>query len=476
MGNTAYDTAWVARLNDIDADLSNAALNWLCEHQLSDGSWGTEQPLYYHDRVVSTLSAMVALTYRGRRSQDRIQVERGLMALEQITSNATKGLTADVYGMPAGFEMIVPTLVAEAEKLGIIKQQGERILGRLTRLRNAKLSKLSGHKINRNITTALSAELAGKDSLNLLDVENLQENNGSVGNSPSATAYFALYVKPSDTNALNYLHGVIKDGGVPFVAPFEIFERIWMLWNILISGNLEKEIYSEITPHLDYIEQHWRKGQGIGFSSSYTPADGDDTSVGYEILTTTGRKIDIEAVLSYEEKDHFRCFHLETTTSTDVNIHMLGAFKAAGLEKNHPLIKKALSFIRQTRIENKYWIDKWNLSPYYTTSHAIILAKGYDDDLCSQSVEWILNSQKADGSWGGYGFSTAEETAYCIQALAIWRKHGGEIPKGRIEQAVFWLKKNSELPYPSLWIGKSLYCPENLVKILIESALRLAGD
>lgn len=476
MGNTAYDTSWVARLIEIDADLSNDAIDWLCEHQLPDGSWGAERPLYYHDRVISTLSAMIALTHRGRRRHDKLQVENGLLALEKITTNATKGLSADIHEMPAGFEMIVPTLVAEAEKLGIIKQQGERILGRLTQLRNAKIAKLSGYKINRYITTALSAELAGVDSVNLLDIENLQESNGSVGNSPSATAYFALWIKPSDEGAFNYLRGVIKDGGVPFVAPFEIFERIWMLWNILLVKDLEKEIYAEMVPHLDYIEKHWRKGQGIGFSSSYTPTDGDDTAIGYEILAKAGRKVDFDAVLSFEENDHFRCFQLEATTSTDVNIHMLGAFKAAGLEKGHPLVKKALDFIRKMRLENKYWIDKWNLSPYYTTSHVIISANGYDDELCSQSVQWMLDTQKADGSWGFYGFSTAEETAYCIQALAIWRRRGKKIPTGRIEQAAFWLKKNAETVYPPLWIGKSLYCPENLVKISIESALRLAGE
>ncbi len=37
---TAYDTAWVARLGDVAHDISNAALRWICENQLPDGSWG----------------------------------------------------------------------------------------------------------------------------------------------------------------------------------------------------------------------------------------------------------------------------------------------------------------------------------------------------------------------------------------------------------------------------------------------------
>ena len=310
----------------------------------------------------------------------------------------------------------------------------------------------------------------------MLDIENLQENNGSVGNSPAATAYFALDVSPGNESALRYLHSVVKDGGAPFVAPFEIFERLWILWNIMITGALDANICMTMKPLLDYLESHWLRDRGIGFSSSFTPEDGDDTAVGFEILSYFGREVDIEAVLSYEENDHFRCFHLEANPSIDTNIHMLGAFKAAGFNRGHPLVEKVIKFILQTRINENYWLDKWNVSPYYTTSHAIIQSRGYDDELCKQSIEWILNTQQLNGSWGFYGFPTAEETAYCIQALTIWEKYGGKVPKERIKQSSYWLKQNSHPPYPSLWIGKSLYCPELLVKASIESALRLAGS
>ena len=142
MSNVAYDTAWVARLGDIDWELSSQALDWLVEHQLPDGSWGAQEPFYYHDRVISTLAAMIALTHRGRRAHDKEQIERGLLALERITSGATQGLRLDPNGATIGFEMIAPTLVAEAEKLGIIKQQGESILKRLSKERSQKLSRI----------------------------------------------------------------------------------------------------------------------------------------------------------------------------------------------------------------------------------------------------------------------------------------------------------------------------------------------
>jgi hypothetical protein len=104
MSPSAYDTSWVAQLGDIAPDLSKPAMEWLSENQLPDGSWGAPAPMYYHDRVISTLAAMLALTRTGRRTQDKRQIEKGLIALEQINTNATKGLMADPNGATIGFE------------------------------------------------------------------------------------------------------------------------------------------------------------------------------------------------------------------------------------------------------------------------------------------------------------------------------------------------------------------------------------
>ncbi|MBN1449733.1 MAG: hypothetical protein JW963_01845 [Anaerolineales bacterium] len=471
MSSLAYDTAWCARLNGIDWDLSNHALAWLNEHQLPDGSWGAEKPFYYHDRVISTLSAMIALTYRGRRTQDRTQLEKGLLALEKITTGATQGLQADPNGATVGFEMIVPTLVSEAERLGIIQQQGDQILGRMKQMREQKMSKLTGVKINRYLTPAFSAEMAGMDGQNILDTENLQEKNGSVANSPSATAFFVTQVNVGNERALKYLRSSIQEGGMPFAAPFDIFERAWVSWNLSLVKSLDPEIEIQIQPHIDYLEKAWKPGEGVGFSTCYTPSDGDDTSITFEVLTQHNRSVDIEAVFGYEEEAHFRCYPLEANSSVSVNVHALGALKQANLDKEHPSVRKAINYLKQSRHQGEFWLDKWNISPYYPTSHAIIACQGYDDKICQDAISWILRTQKSDGSWGAYGISTAEETAYCLQALIFWQRYKGNIPKGRIERGKYWLENNIKLPYPPLWIGKVLYSPERVVTSAILSAL-----
>jgi halimadienyl-diphosphate synthase len=472
MSATAYDTAWVARLGDIDPILSNRALAWLTQHQLSDGSWGAAAPMYYHDRVVCTLAAMIALTYRGQRNQDRAQIERGQLALERILSGATGGLQADPNGATVGFEMIAPTLAAEAEKLGLINSQGNRILGRMSKLRAKKLSFLENAMITRHVTMAFSSEMAGIDGRQMLDVDNLQEENGSVGMSPSATAYFATYIKKGDESSLNYLRGIIKpDGGLPNVAPFDVFEIAWSLWNLSMIPNLN--VTAKLKPHIDFLSNAWRPERGVSFAKDYSVKDSDDSVITYSTLLRFGIEKDLASILAYEEKDHFRCFDLEANPSVSANIHILDALKLAGLDQKNSSVYKVIRFLHKAKGSNRFWVDKWHSSPYYATAHAIIACAGLANDLVEESVRWIVESQNSDGSWGTY-LSTAEETAYAMQALWVWNNTVARIPKGAFRRGAIWLDENMDKPYPPLWIGKCLYSPNLVIRSAIISALVLA--
>ncbi|MFZ5882935.1 MAG: cyclase [Chloroflexota bacterium] len=474
MASTAYDTAWAARLGEIEAEISNRSLAWLVENQLPDGSWGAPAPLYYHDRVLSTLAAMIALTYRGRREHDKAQIEKGRLALERIVGNATAGLQADPNGATVGFEMIAPILAEEAEQLGLIKNQRDRILGRLSQLRAKKLSYLRGKTISRHVTMAFSAEMAGKDGQHMLDIENLQEENGSVGVSPSATAYFATYIRPGDPASLHYLRKVTNpDGGMPNVAPFDVFEIAWTLWNLSLIPGLN---YTEkLRPHLEFLSNAWQPRAGIGFAAGYSVKDGDDTGLVYETLLRYGIEKDLASVLAYEQEDHFRCFDLEANPSISANIHILGALLQAGLDRNNASVQKVLGFLRRTRDKQfPFWVDKWHSSPYYATSHAIIACAGVENDLVAESVEWILKTQNRSGAWGTY-LPTAEETAYALQALWVWDQKVARVPRGALLNGARWLKENLDLPYPPLWIGKCLYGPNLVIRSAVISALALTG-
>ncbi|MCP4425828.1 MAG: cyclase [Chloroflexi bacterium] len=470
MTNTAYDTAWVARLHELGEPMAEEALEWLRANQLEDGSWGAKEPLYYHDRVISTLAAIIALAKRGL-AEDRIRIQRALPALGDYLEK----LDLDPAGETIAFEMLMPTLMAEAKTLRLVPRGGTGMLNAMTMMREIKLAQTPGRMISRYITMAFSAEMAGKDGLRILDTANLQEANGSVGFSPSATAYYALNVNPNDTKALSYLRKTFVDCGAPNVAPIDIFETAWSLWNLAQIGPIDSVTHALCQPHLDFLEKAWDPRLGISHANGFTPRDGDDTGLVYEVLSRFGRPVNISTVLSYEEHDHFRCFSLEANPSISTNIHVLGALRQAGLTRQHQSVQKVLQFLSQNRLNEQFWLDKWHASPYYTTAHAVMVAASYDNELVKNAIEWILETQNEDGSWGYYESSTAEETAYCLQALSVWTRAVEPLPANALKKGTAWLQEHIEPPYLPLWIGKGLYAPVMVIKSTILSALMMAA-
>ena len=464
--SSAYDTSWVAQLSQLDEPMGERALEWLREHQLPDGSWGNELVSYGHDRVICTLASMVTLARCGKDS-DKKYVERARVGLDV----AMNKLVTDIAGATVGFEMLVPDLLDTAYALGAInrkedlskpraypvahyyhdspadqaqRRQSEIIYKRLRHGKDRKIATLLEGLINRYVTLAFSAEMAGEKETHLIDGPRLQEENGSVACSPSATAYYALNINRGDESALAYLRKIANrdwknDGGIPEIAPFDAFEIGWSLWNLALPENLNNDLLALAQPQLDFLESAWTPGKGSGFAASYTPKDGDDTCLLHETLTRYGRDVDIEAVLSYEKDDHFRCYDLESDSSVGVNVHVLGTLRQAGFPVEHPSVQKVINYIKRKQLLNTFWADKWHISPYYVTAHAIIAAAGYANDLVTNAVDWMLDTQKENGSWG-YWLPTAEETAHTLQALFLWNRFGGKVPRDVLKRAWVGLK------------------------------------
>ena len=61
---SAYDTAWVALVEDINGSglpQFPSSLQWIENNQLPDGSWGDAEIFLAHDRLINTLACVVAL-------------------------------------------------------------------------------------------------------------------------------------------------------------------------------------------------------------------------------------------------------------------------------------------------------------------------------------------------------------------------------------------------------------------------------
>jgi halimadienyl-diphosphate synthase len=145
----------------------------------------------------------------------------------------------------------------------------------------------------------------------------------------------------------------------------------------------------------------------------------------------------------------------------------------AGLNATNSSVQKIIHFLHKSKGHNHYWVDKWHISPYYTTAHAVIACAGVANELVEDAVQWILETQNTDGSWGAY-LPTAEETAYAIQALWVWNEKVARVPRGALQDGVRWLKEHMDPPYPPLWIGKCLYSPSLVIRSAVISALALA--
>ena len=126
-----------------------------------------------------------------------------------------------------------------------------------------------------------------------------------------------------------------------------------------------------------------------------------------------------------------------------------------------------------------FWVDKWHASPYYATAHVLVALMDAQEPLlseCQYSIDWLLHTQRADGSWGYFGQGTAEETAYAVLALLHYHRQAKAIDVEALRRAGEYLRPvihDAGHEYPELWIAKTLYAPESIVRSAILAAAML---
>ena len=462
MKPTAYDTAWLARIpaeHDPDVPAFPEALAWLRQNQQPDGSWGAEIE-YVHDRVISTLVAILALAEWDRDGDGRDE----WLIDKAITYIWKKADQLEQEHETIGFEVILPTLLKKCQALELALPLHP--FERYEKMRNEKMAKIPpGMHCSRNTTLAFSLEFMG-DDLDVDEVRSIQEDDGSVAVSPSATAYL-LTKWPDNAAARRYIADVARSygGKAPQVFPFDIFETAWSLWNLFLAGIKHD---GEITRHVRDLKELWDRGEGMGYSSNHSVPNADDSARVFRVLNLAGLDLDLDPFRKFERDDYFICYPFERNPSIGTNIHVLEALK--GVDENRS--EKVAKWLRNMQVDGRYWMDKWHVSPYYATAHAVIALIGIDDNLATSAVQWICDTQRPDGCWGYYDRPTAEETAYCLQALSIHDQHVAPVDREILARGREGLLAcRSEIP--AMWIGKCLYVPVNVVESAICSALAM---
>lgn len=459
-----YDTAWIARLGQqLPGQGFDDALGWLRRHQYDDGSWGG-QPFYHHDRFISTLAGMVALTVVGS-SEDQRRIQKA----ENFLWHTYAHLHHDAHDT-IGFPVLAVALINEARELGL---DVPRDLYVDVATIEKKLNMI-GHYSNqwRYNTMSFSLEAARPEYPESFD---FLEDNGSVGTSPAATAAVMLQSGVVHPRSLEYLQQIVggqRDGGAPNVAPIDTFEINWSLSHFIKAGAITPD-HPEIQRMADFMWNAWSPDNGIGFSSFYSVPDLDDTTSAFVFLNWAGRDVNPSVFAHYETDTHFRCFPHETNPSMIANMRLLLCLRERPQHpSNEAWTEKILSTIRRKGLYGLLYFDKWHLSPYYLRATTIQALQGLDDELALPCVQWIRRTQNRDGGWGYYGESTAEETAYALMALLHWDKYAERIDPAQLDAGAQYLMQHiQDEQLPSLWIGKCLYTPRKVVRSTILAAL-----
>jgi halimadienyl-diphosphate synthase len=475
IGPSPYDTAWMARLPGDSA--GNARwpdlTEWLIEHQWLDGSWGGAIR-YYHDRILCTLAAIIALREHGASQEAEEAIKRG----EQFIWKSLQFLHHDPVEL-VGFELILPTLMAEARSLGLGVPNHS---GGYARIRAEKLRLLPMELLySRGMPAAFSLEFLGHQR-DVNHIHRLQGPNGSIADSPAATSYF-LTQTGDNQRALAYLGRMkARPHGIPAFYPFRTFETVWVLEHLafgalplgrLVPPSTWEELKSIIGP------------EGVGIDPTFGINDGDTTAVTLHVLALGGQSVDPMILRHFEEPEAltFRTFVFERNASVATNAH---ALEALALMSDYPnrqeVWDRVVATLLATQKYRSYWIDKWHASPYYATSHTLMALIGVRERMlieCLHSIDWLLHTQREDGSWGYFDRGTAEETAYALLALLHYHRQVQEVDVEILRKGISFLHSavdQTSYTHPDLWIAKSLYMPENIVTAAILAALNLCQD
>jgi halimadienyl-diphosphate synthase len=225
--------------------------------------------------------------------------------------------------------------------------------------------------------------------------------------------------------------------------------------------------------------------KGIGIDPSFSISDGDTTAVTLHVLALGGQSVDPAILYHFEEPKlrTFRTFTFERNASVTTNAHALNALHLMSDYPNkNEVFDHIMAMLLADRKYESYWIDKWHASPYYATSHVLVSIIQAQEPLiseCTGSIEWLLHTQRDDGSWGYFNRGTFEETAYALLALLQYHQQVKKVETEILQRGILYLLRDMQTKspsYPEMWISKTLSSSEDIIKAAILAALNLYQD
>ncbi|KAF9621268.1 hypothetical protein IFM89_018485 [Coptis chinensis] len=351
---SAYDTAWVALVEDIHGKGSPqfpSSVQWIIDNQLTDGSWGDKCIFTAHDRILNTLGCLVALKTWNLHPE---RCERGLSFLHE---NMNKLEHENAEHMPIGFEVAFPSLVEIARKLDLVIPKDSQAMQNIYAQRELKLTKIPMDVVH-IVPTTLLHSLEGMEGLDWEKLIKLQGVGGSFLFSPASTAF--AFMNTKDENCLEYLKKTVGrfNGGVPGTYPIDLFEHIWAVDRLERLG-VSRYFQAEIKEMINYLLRYWTE-HGIAWARHSNVCDIDDTAMGFRLLRLHGHNVSPDVFQHFEKGGEFFCF---TGQSNQAVTGLFNLYRAAQvLFPGETILEEAKKFAYKFlcgKQASNQLLDKW---------------------------------------------------------------------------------------------------------------------
>ncbi|CAN4101216.1 unnamed protein product [Withania somnifera] len=351
---SAYDTAWVALVKDVNGSETPqfpSSLQWIANNQLPDGSWGDTSISLVYDRIINTLACVIAL------KSWNLHPDKTLVGESFMRANLRRIGDENAEHMPIGFEVAFPSLMEIAKKLAINIPYDSPVLQDIYARRQLKLTRIP-KDIMHKVPTTLLHSLEGMPDLDWQKLLQFQCPDGSFLFSPSSTA-FAL-MQTQDNNCLNYLsNAVIKfNGGVPNVYPVDLFEHIWIVDRLQRLG-ISRYFEPEIKECIDYVNRYWTN-KGICWARNSPVQDIDDTAMAFRLLRLHGYVVSADVFKHFESGGEFFCFVGQSNQAVTgmYNLYRTSQLLFPGEKILEDAKIFTYNFLQEKRAKNEL-IDKW---------------------------------------------------------------------------------------------------------------------
>jgi hypothetical protein len=457
-----YSTAWVAlvpSIDDINQPAWPQALEFIRTSQLADGGWGEPNVYFAHERLISTLAAILALA-TWKNPADESFVERGVAAVSQYVAEL-----ASEPNEPIGFELLLPALLSMLEPFSL-KLPPTLWSDEFKRMTAKKKSLIGNLEVDyqQPRTWWFSMEILPEERLLEID-ERILDRYGSIATSTATTAAYLRALRLNGRNsprAAAFLNHVLNlgNGGVSFCWPIEVFELTWVLDSFRRAGFASTD--RELAPLIKALTRMYETSPtGLSWSQAFPLNDCDNTATGYAVLRWAGLEPCEKPLLGFWETNHFLTYLDERTPSVSANVHALTALRYNLTSSEHKrLAIRVTEWLREQLRLYKQFNDKWHVSPLYVTSRSISALAGWDNDLAQQCIHYILECQDVSGGWGRDGRPNIEETSLAVLGLIAGLRAGLLKDEHSLKLASRFLgKHHAHHPSERLWIGKTLYQP-----------------